>query len=187
MSDRRLVKTPKGRMANHRAIGQTPTTEDFMRIAFIATLALIIGVIGYAFWPTSADRPTPLPSVGPERGATVFRSYCATCHQITAPDGTKFAGGNAMAGPNLYGVIGRSGGAVEGYRYSSALSAAGADHGLIWTPDTVAAYVQDPTGYLRQITADDRARSKMAFRLRTSTAADDARSVAAYLEQFAAR
>lgn len=89
---------------------------------------------------TLAGAPVALAQEGdPERGATLFR-HCNSCH-VAAPDGP------ARTGPNLYGVMGRSAGSLEGVRYSPALRAAGED-GLIWTAETLDGFLQDPRGYI---------------------------------------
>ncbi|WP_296477469.1 c-type cytochrome [Roseinatronobacter sp.] len=110
-------------------------------------------------------------------GEQNFRQ-CASCHGIVDPDGTVIQR-LAPTGPNLWGVSGRQAGAYEGYaRFSGAIVAAGED-GLVWNEETFVAYVNDPSGYLREVTGDSRARSNMNHRLRGS-----AEDIYAYLAQF---
>jgi cytochrome c len=111
-------------------------------------------------------------------GESNFRQ-CTTCHGIASPDGDVIH--RVMpTGPNLWGVAGRTAGAQEDYRrYSNAMQAAGEEHGIVWTEENFVAYVNDPTGYLREVTGDDRARSNMNHRLRGS-----AEDLYAYLAQF---
>jgi cytochrome c len=118
------------------------------------------------------------PTGDPDAGERNFRQ-CTTCHGVASPDG-EVIHRVAPTGPNLWGVAGRTAGAYEGYRrYSSAMEAAGAEHGVTWTEENFVAYVEDPTGYLREVTGNDRARSNMNHRLRGSAA-----DLYAYLAQF---
>ncbi|MBR3372067.1 MAG: c-type cytochrome [Rhodobacteraceae bacterium] len=113
-------------------------------------------------------------------GEQNFRQ-CASCHGIVAPDGEVIQR-LAPTGPNLWGVAGRQAGSYEGYeRFSSAMQAAGSEHGVVWDEESFVAYVNDPIGYLREVTADARARGNMNHRLRGS-----AEDIYAYLAQFSA-
>ena len=98
---------------------------------------------------------------------------CKSCHTIANGDEVIVRGGRT--GPNLFGVIGRTAGTVEGFRYGDDIVAAGAA-GLVWTEEALAEYVADPTGYLRTYLSDDSARAKMTFKLRSG-----GEDVAAYL------
>ena len=104
-------------------------------------------------------------------GEKAFRQ-CASCHMVQNEAGDVVAGGKARTGPNLYGVALRPYGAVEGFGYSDAMAQAG-EAGHVWTGPAFAAFVQDPTGHLREVTGDGGARSKMTFRLRKAEAAPD--------------
>ncbi len=106
-------------------------------------------------------------------GENAFRS-CVACHGVVNFDGEVIVRGG-RAGPNLFGVIGRTAGSVDGYRYSSPLVAAG-EAGLVWDEETLAAFITDPTGYLRTYLDDSSARSKMSFKARSGAA-----DIAAYL------
>jgi cytochrome c len=75
----------------------------------------------------------------PEQGKTVFKR-CAACHRVG--DGAK----NAV-GPVLNGVLGRTAGSVEGFKYSSALLEKH-DEGLVWSQENLAAYLADPRGFI---------------------------------------
>ena len=68
----------------------------------------------------------------PAAGAKVFRK-CKACHTVEED-------GPSRVGPNLYGIVGASVAAVDGFRYSGALS----DHGGDWTPDRLAAFLANP-------------------------------------------
>jgi cytochrome c len=62
---------------------------------------------------------------------------CAACHRFRAGEGT-------LIGPNLHGVFGRPAGAVAGFEYSPALL----ESGLVWTPRTLEAWLEDPAGFV---------------------------------------
>ncbi|MFN3938317.1 MAG: c-type cytochrome [Gemmobacter sp.] len=112
----------------------------------------------------------------PEKGATAF-NQCQTCHVVIDADGNTIAGRNARTGPNLYAVIGRQAGTVEGFRYGASLVQAG-EKGLVWDEEQLAEYLQDPQGFLRAYLGDNRARSQMSHRVRN---ADQASDIAAFL------
>ena len=116
----------------------------------------------------------------PASGEAQFNRQCVACHVVQNDAGETLAGRNAQTGPNLYGVAARTIGGLEGFRYSDALAAAGAD-GAVWTEAHFVAYVQDPTGWLRDFTGDDRARSKMSYRVRDEGEAAD---IYAFLAQY---
>lgn len=71
----------------------------------------------------------------PAKGERIFQR-CAVCHGIG--DTTK------PVGPNLNNVIGRTAGTLEGFtRYSANMKEAGAG-GLVWTPETISEYIENP-------------------------------------------
>lgn len=109
-------------------------------------------------------------------GEAAFRQ-CVSCHVVSNADGDVLAGRNGRSGPNLYGVPGGMLGAVEGFRYSPSFQDAN-EAGLMWDEEAFVAYVQDPTGYLREALDDNGARGAMAFRVRSE---DDARNLYAYI------
>jgi len=113
----------------------------------------------------------------PEAGEREWRQ-CRACHMIVDDAGNDIQRGGRV-GPNLYGIIGRTAGTVEGFRYSPDMEAAGAA-GLEWDEETFVAYVQDPTGFLREYTGNSGARGSMAFQMRSG-----AEDMFAYLESLA--
>lgn len=70
-----------------------------------------------------------------DKGASVFRQ-CKTCHQIGE-------GAENRIGPQLNGIFGRPAGSVEGGNYSKSMLRMG-DDGLIWTYETLDAYIENP-------------------------------------------
>lgn len=107
------------------------------------------------------------------KGEADFKK-CMACHMIVAPDGTVVQKGGKV-GPNLFGVIGRPVASYPDFKYGDSILAVGAK-GVVWTEDLLAAYVADPTAWLKEQTGDATARSKMAFKLKEGGA-----DVAAYL------
>ena len=99
---------------------------------------------------------------------------CRACHSIVAPDGAVLQPGG-KTGPNLYGVIGRPVASLAGFSYGPSIATAGAA-GKIWDEASLAAYVADPSGWLKETTGEAAAKSKMAFKLAKGGA-----DVAAYL------
>jgi cytochrome c2 len=57
-------------------------------------------------------------------------SLCIACH-TGEPD---------ALGPDLHGVVGRKAGSVEGFRYSGPMRRSN----IVWTPETLQRYLQDP-------------------------------------------
>lgn len=124
----------------------------------------------------------PAFAADPENGATLFQRQCANCHNVVDDAGEVLAGRpNMRTGPNLYGVIGRQAGSLDGFRYGDSLVAAGAEAEVVWSDEEVVAYLQDPRGWLRETLDDNRARSQMAYQVRSES---DAADVAAYLATF---
>lgn len=110
-------------------------------------------------------------------GKDVFKK-CKACHAIIDPTGTAIEKGGKI-GPNLYGVIGRQVGSLEGFKYGEDIVAAGAD-GTKWDEAAIAVYVMDPAAWLKAKTGKDGAKSKMAFKLPKG-----GEDVAAYLASVA--
>ncbi len=94
---------------------------------------------------------------------------CKACHMIASDSETIVKGGKT--GPNLHGVIGRTMGGVEDFKYSDGLVAK-AEAGEVWDEANLAEYIVDPNAFLGS-------RSKMTFKL-----AKGAEDVAAYLATF---
>lgn len=75
-----------------------------------------------------------------EAGEGAFRQ-CRACHQV---------GANARngTGPHLNGVMGRTLGSIDGFRYSNVFTDAN-EAGEVWTEENLAAYLADPRGTRR--------------------------------------
>lgn len=116
----------------------------------------------------------------PAKGEAVFKK-CQTCHVVADADGNVLAGKNAKTGPNLYGVVGRTAGTYDGFRYGDAIKAAG-EKGLVWDEAQMVSYVQDPAGFLKTYLDDKKAKSQMSFKLKKEQEAMD---VVAYIASLA--
>lgn len=115
-------------------------------------------------------------------GEEQFNRQCVACHIVADAEGNVLAGRNARTGPNLYGVAGRTLGSVEGFRYGDAIVEMG-EAGTVWTEEAFVGYVQDPTPWLREQLDNNRARGKMAYKVRDEAEAVD---IYAYLATFGA-
>jgi len=103
------------------------------------------------------------------KGEKVFKK-CKACHRV----GPKAK--NAV-GPVLNGVIGRTAGTYEGYKYGKSLKAAG-EAGLVWTEEEVVKWLENPKQYLKDRLGDSKAKTKMTYKLKKEA---DRVNVTAYL------
>jgi glucose/arabinose dehydrogenase/cytochrome c551/c552 len=69
-------------------------------------------------------------------GRTIFQNNCASCHTVDT-------GMAQLAGPGLFGVVGRKAAGVAGFNYSAALAKVGAS-GTVWTRDELDLFLLDP-------------------------------------------
>jgi cytochrome c2 len=97
-----------------------------MKTSLAAILAL--AVVGASAMSAAAADPA--------RGERLWRK-CASCHTLEA-------NGRNRAGPRLHGVFGRTAGSVPDYRYSEALKRSG----IVWTAQTLDAYIKDSEGFV---------------------------------------
>ena len=105
---------------------------------------------------------------------------CRACHMVVSDAGDVIVKGGKQ-GPNLWGVIGRT--AVtqaEFAKYGDALNSAG-EKGLVLDEANLAEYTADPKTFLRTFLDDKKARSKMAYKLKSG-----GEDVAAFLAQHGA-
>ena len=71
-----------------------------------------------------------------ERGAILYKR-CRACHTLGEGERNK-------VGPNLWQVFGKTAGTREDFNYSSAM----ANSGIVWTDETVSAYLENPAEYI---------------------------------------
>lgn len=62
---------------------------------------------------------------------------CVGCHTFNV-------GGATLSGPNLHGIVGETAGTRAGFSYSSAMR----DSGVVWTPETLDAFLQAPAKFM---------------------------------------
>lgn len=80
--------------------------------------------------------PDGKPRMGdPANGAKVFRQ-CQACHVLEP--------GQNRVGPTLHGIIGRTAGTVEGFKYSEANKSSG----KVWTEENMFTYLENPRGVI---------------------------------------
>jgi cytochrome c len=68
-----------------------------------------------------------------EAGAKLFPRLCGGCHQVGESARGSF-------GPQLNGIFGRRSGSTPDYQYSEAMKSAG----IVWTRETLTAYLEAP-------------------------------------------
>ncbi|MEJ8572887.1 cytochrome c family protein [Microbaculum marinum] len=103
-----------------------------------------------------------------EKGESVFKK-CRACHEVGDDAKNK-------VGPRLNDLFGRTAGTVEDFKYSSAMQEAGEGE-LIWTEETVGAYLADPRGYIPK--------NRMAFPGLKKP--EEVADVIAYLKQYSSQ
>jgi cytochrome c len=108
-------------------------------------------------------------------GEKLVAKRCKACHMIADGDNVILKGGKT--GPNLFGVVGRTAGTYDGFKYGDDTIAAG-EQGLVWNEEEISTYLKDPRKYLRAYLSNKKAKSKMSFKLRKE---DDRTAVSAYL------
>ncbi len=94
----------------------------------IRIILAMFGVIGFSTASYAQDA---------ENGAKVFKK-CMACHAIDEKN---------KIGPSLKGIVGRKAASVEGFKYSDAMLAKGAE-GVVWDEATLAAYLPDPKAWV---------------------------------------
>ncbi|SHI86190.1 c-type cytochrome [Wenxinia saemankumensis] len=147
----------------------TSSLRGMARAAALAATAVVAAL--------SAAAPARAQQADAANGETQFNRQCVACHVVRSPDGRTLAGRTAETGPNLYGVAGRQPGSLPGFVYGDALVAYG-QRGTSWGEGNFTAYIQSPTGFLREALDDRRARARMAYEVRDPA---DARDIWAYL------
>lgn len=99
---------------------------------------ILFAILAGAFAAPAQAQTQPLAEAlgDAEAGQSVFLRDCAFCHQIgeDAQNGV---------GPQLNRIYDRGAGSIEGFNYSRGLRRMGID-GLVWTYETLDAYVANP-------------------------------------------
>ncbi len=117
------------------------------KIALAAVAGLLISAPAFAQGDAAA-------------GEKVF-AKCKACHTVEE--------GKNRVGPSLHGVVGRAAGAVEGFKYSSAMK----ESGITWNEENLDKYLEKPKDFIPK--------NKMVFVGLKD--AEDRANVIAYLAQ----
>lgn len=132
-----------------------------LEIAFAAGAALLFSAVTATAQDVAA-------------GEKLF-AKCRACHAVGE-------GAKNKIGPQLNGLIGRTAGTAEGYKYSPAMLKAG-EEGLVWEADTLKAYLADPKGFVKGnkmafagLKKDDEQANMIAYLATFSTGAGDDRA-----------
>lgn len=91
--------------------------------------------------PAVALAPLPPPDAFERQVEAETFKWCRFCHNMQP------GGDQHKVGPNLYNIMGQRAGTVPGFGYSEAMRAA-RDRGLVWTDETLAAYIADPQRWM---------------------------------------
>ncbi|MCT8970431.1 c-type cytochrome [Microbaculum marinisediminis] len=102
-----------------------------IRLAIFAVFSLFFGSVSGNLALAGGDAG---------KGQDLFHT-CAACHQIGN-------GARNDVGPVLNNIIGRRAASRDGFVYSRAMKEKGAD-GLVWTEQTLDAYLANPRNYVR--------------------------------------
>jgi cytochrome c len=96
-----------------------------LKKAAVLTVALILNADIFS---------TPADAAGDaEAGGKLFNRICGGCHQVGDSARGSF-------GPQLNGIFGRHAGSTTDYQYSTAMKSSG----VVWTRETLAAYIEAP-------------------------------------------
>ncbi len=96
---------------------------------------------GVAAAPAPAITQTAAQTLSPKealmkRGEKLYKR-CQTCHTLNE-------GGKHKVGPNMWDLYGSTAGQKDGFAYSKAMS----ESGLVWTDETLSAYIENPRKYM---------------------------------------
>ncbi|MEM8985754.1 MAG: c-type cytochrome [Pseudomonadota bacterium] len=103
-----------------------------LAIACSAALAFLIAPAAAEEFALDGAWSERFAAANVENGKRQF-GQCRACHTLDE-------GGRSMAGPNLWNVFGAASGGKSGFRYSADLK----DGAIMWTPDTLDAYLKNP-------------------------------------------
>ncbi len=117
-----------------RVLATTNRSETIVGRALQIILILLLPVAAYG----GTDKDDELEPHELVQGRIAFMQ-CSACHAVSAENDT------GKLGPSLAGIFGRQAGSLTGYsNYSAALR----DADFIWNPETIAAFLADPSGFV---------------------------------------
>ena len=88
-----------------------------------------------------AAAPAAKPMAGDAKAGEKVFHKCKICHDATSAKN--------KVGPGLQGVLGRTVGTHDGFRYSKAMKSAG-EKGMTWTDEALLAFVEKPRAYVKE-------------------------------------
>ena len=97
---------------------------------------MMTGACAAADAPRQAASAATETAVDLRRGRIMFLQ-CRACHSTEVD-------GEHKVGPNLHGLFGASAGTKDGFSYSSAMT----DADIVWSEDTLDAFLERPTDYV---------------------------------------
>lgn len=106
------------------------------RLLLAAALAAALPLAACDEADTTGTTDTTEPSTVNAEGRQLFQQRCSACHVATAEQN--------RVGPHLVEVFGRTAGAVADFRYSDAML----NSGIVWTDETLTAYLTAPRTYI---------------------------------------
>jgi cytochrome c len=105
-----------------------------LKISFTAATIALLAILGPA---RSAPAPSALAAEGDVESGRKLFAQCRACHETEA--------GRNKVGPSLHGLFGRKSGAVEGFKYSPAITQAA----IVWDDRTIGEYLANPRDFIR--------------------------------------
>lgn len=133
-----------------------------MKKKTLGITAIVATVAGITFaGPAAAE--------GNAENGEKLAKRCIACHSFEE-------GGPNKVGPNLFNVVAQPGANPE-FKFSRGFAEA-VEAGFEWSDDNLAAYLGDPTGFVREVTGNDKARSKMTYKIKDE---QDRKDLVAYL------
>ena len=106
-----------------------------------------------------------------EKGKKFFKK-CTQCHALEE--------GKKKIGPSLYQIIGKQAGTTPKYKFSKSYVEAG-EKGLMWTPENLIGYLENPKKWLAAFLEVKKVKSKMVVKYKKQA---DRENVVAYLESL---
>lgn len=134
-------EAPEPQEAAAPAMAEPQADEPQAAAAEVAEQAQAMAETAEADAPAAAEEAAPavVAAAGgdTDAGQKLFRRKCKACHTFEK-------GGKNLTGPNLWGVIGRERGSIDGFRYSVAMK----NTGGTWTADEIKSFIAGPRSYL---------------------------------------
>ncbi len=107
--------------------------KSFSKAAAVAAFVAAASLPGVSY---ASEIEDAVAAADASAGQSIFRR-CMGCH-------TAEEDGPNRVGPNLWGVVGRERGSVEGFRYSRPMAAAEGS----WTLESLNSFLENPRGFL---------------------------------------